>query len=82
MSQRDAEKWDAKYALQRATGVPANWLMELLPHLPRGGTGLDLAAGDGANALLLASRGNRMTAVDISSVGLNLGKRTGGPLPV
>jgi SAM-dependent methyltransferase len=56
--------------------------MSLLGNLPRGGTGLDLACGDGADSLLMASRGNRMIAVDISPIGLAIGRRAGGPASV
>ncbi len=38
--------------------------------------------GDGANSLLLASRGWRVTAVDISPTGLALGRKVAGPLPI
>lgn len=54
----------------------------MLRRLPLGGRALDLAAGDGANSLLLASRGWRVDAVDISAVGLQIGKSVAGPLPI
>lgn len=84
MSHEDRERWDAKYAARpsRSPGAPSAWLEQLLPRLPRGGRALDLAAGDGANALLLASRGWKVTAVDISPVGLALGRRVAGALRI
>ena len=82
MTASDREKWDAKYRLKRSPSPASDWLVENLRELPRGGKGLDLACGDGANALFMASRGNRMTAVDISPVGLQIGKKSGGPASV
>lgn len=84
MSHEDRERWNAKYAARpaRSPGAPSTWLEQLLPRLPRGGRALDLAAGDGANALLLASRGWKVTAVDISPVGLALGRRVAGALRI
>jgi SAM-dependent methyltransferase len=78
----DREKWDSIYASRRSPGIGSDWLTENLARLPRGGKGLDLAAGDGASSLLMAGRGNRMTAVDVSSVGLELGRRSAGPASI
>lgn len=82
MSENDRQKWDQKYADRPSPGAPSDFLEQNLRLLPRGGRALDLAAGDGANSLLLASRGWRVTAVDISAVGLEIGKRVAGPLPI
>ena len=84
MSAEDKAKWDAKYASRpmKTCGPPAEWVERNLGSLPRGGRVLDLACGDGANTLLLASRGNRVVAVDISEQGLAIGKKIAGPLPI
>lgn len=63
--------WDAKHQL--ATGSPpsepASIVSELLPLLPTG-VALDIACGTGRHTLLLAARGQHVTAVDWSSVAL------------
>lgn len=84
MSDSDRKKWDRKYEARAgdSPGAPAEYMEQLLRTLPLGGRALDLAAGDGANSLLLASRGWKVTAVDISAIGLQIGKRVAGPLPI
>jgi len=66
-------EWDAKH---RATAVgsreePAGFVQELPPLLPLG-PALDLACGTGRHTLLLASRQQVVTAVDSSSVALEI----------
>ncbi len=65
--------WDAKYRLaaEEAHSEPASIVSELLPLLPSG-PALDIACGTGRHALMLASRGQRVTAVDFSSVALDV----------
>ncbi len=65
-------EWDEKYRLagEASPGEPASIVRELLPLLPRG-PALDLACGAGRHTLLLAERGQHVTAVDQSSVALN-----------
>src|SRR5690606_37707305 len=84
VSESDRKKWDEKYSRREdaSPGPPAEYLEQLLRRLPMGGKALDLAAGDGANSLLLASRGWKVVAVDISAAGLEIGKRVAGPLPI
>ena len=71
----DARSWDERYA---ATGLvwsgSANQFVasELAGLQP--GRALDLAAGEGRNALWLAERGWQVTAVDFSQVGLDKGR--------
>ena len=64
----DAAAWDAKY--ERAEliwGAPPNdMVVEFCTSLPRG-RALDLACGEGRNALWLATRGWSVDAVDFSS---------------
>ena len=43
---------------------PSSWLVENADLLPRGGAALDVACGTGRNALLLASAGFKVRAVD------------------
>lgn len=65
--------WDEKYRLAAETSVPepASIVRELLPILPRG-PALDVACGTGRHTLLLASRRQRVTAVDWSGAGLDI----------
>ena len=65
--------WDAKHRLA-ANGPPsepASIVCELLPLLPDG-PALDVACGTGRHALLLAERGQQVTAVDFSNVALDI----------
>lgn len=65
--------WDAKHRLAAEAPIaePASIVRELLPLLPRG-PALDLACGVGRHTLLLAMRGQHVTAVDWSSVALDI----------
>ncbi|MGC1417468.1 MAG: class I SAM-dependent methyltransferase [Candidatus Acidiferrum sp.] len=66
-------EWDARYreAAQNAASEPAGIVSEWLPMLPRG-SALDIACGTGRHALLLAGRGEAVTAVDWSATGLEV----------
>ncbi|MES0372084.1 MAG: class I SAM-dependent methyltransferase [Mariprofundaceae bacterium] len=76
----DRSKWNSKYSM-RGEILPqppadflshcADMLLEMLPKQP---SVLDLAAGEGRNALFLASRGCNVDAVDISLEGLQRAK--------
>jgi tellurite methyltransferase len=65
--------WDAKYtaAPEAPASEPASIVCELLPLLPAG-PALDMACGTGRHALLLAARGQRVTAVDFSGAALDI----------
>ena len=65
-------KWDERYAESGfAYGTaPNDFLAQNVERLPAGGNVLSLAEGEGRNAVLLAQRGLRVTAVDSSAVGL------------
>lgn len=65
--------WDAKHRLgaDAPPPEPASIVCELLPLLPKGAA-LDIACGTGRHSLLLASRGQRVTAIDWSAAGLDV----------
>jgi tellurite methyltransferase len=65
--------WDTKHRLaaEEPPGEPASIVCELLPLLPSG-PALDIACGTGRHALLLAARGQHVTAVDFSTVALGV----------
>ena len=66
------EFWDARYAesaLAYGDG-PNDFLASVADHLPDRGRVLCLAEGQGRNAVFLAEQGHRVTAVDLSAVGL------------
>ena len=71
--------WDDRYAKAAAAGTaiwsrqPNAWIAQVTGTLPPG-TAIDLAAGEGRNALWLASRGWTVTAVDFSATGLSIGR--------
>jgi tellurite methyltransferase len=66
-------EWDAKHRLaaEAPPAEPAGIVCELLPLLPKG-PALDLACGTGRNALLLAGRGQHVTAIDWSGAALDI----------
>ena len=67
----DREQWDERYTGPELvwTGEPNRWVVEELAGL-RPARALDLGTGEGRNAIWLAERGWRVTAVDFSAVGL------------
>jgi SAM-dependent methyltransferase len=67
----DSTTWDKKYKdSELLWSADANiWVKDLTQDLPAG-TALDIAAGEGRNALWLAARGWEVTAVDFSVVAL------------
>jgi SAM-dependent methyltransferase len=71
----DAEKWDERYrsALGDRVREPDPFVVEALEQLGPGAGrhALDLASGTGRHALLLARRGYRVSAWDVSSVALD-----------
>ena len=72
----DAEDWDDRYAASELvwSREPNQFVAAELADLPVG-TAVDLAAGEGRNAIWLASRGWSATAVDFSQVALDKGAR-------
>jgi SAM-dependent methyltransferase len=79
----DAEAWDQRYAADELvwSREPNQFVAAELADLPPG-TAVDLAAGEGRNAIWLASRGWSATAVDFSQVALDKGARLAEDLDV
>jgi SAM-dependent methyltransferase len=75
----DAAKWDERYAATELvwSAEPNRFVAEELTDLPPG-RALDLAAGEGRNAIWLARRGWQVTAVDYSQVAIDKGRRLAG----
>jgi SAM-dependent methyltransferase len=73
----DSDAWDARYAAAPDlvwSREPNRLVARELADLPPG-RAIDLAAGEGRNALWLAQRGWRVTAVDFSAVAIDRGRR-------
>jgi len=71
----DSRAWDERYRNADRLWSPSPNLFvadRLGPLAPR--SGLDIAAGDGRNAIWLAERGWSMTAVDFSEVAVEVGR--------
>ena len=68
---KDRKKWDEKYSGDTFLygKEPAAYLKESIGKLPKG-KALDIAAGEGRNAVFLAENGCDVDAVDISAIGL------------
>lgn len=79
----DASVWDERYAAADLvwSAEPNQFVAAELADLPPGDA-LDLACGEGRNALWLARRGWQVTAVDFSAVAIDRGRRLGADLPV
>jgi SAM-dependent methyltransferase len=71
----DAATWDERYRASASVwgAEPNRWVAEQLADL-RPGTAVDLACGEGRNAVWLAARGWRVYAVDFSTVALEKGR--------
>lgn len=79
----DADDWDERYAASELvwSARPNVFVAEACADLPPG-RALDLAAGEGRNALWLAHRGWSVTALDFSPVALDKGRRLAGDTAV
>jgi len=75
VSEEEQIKWDHRYSegSYRPRTWPSPYLKEWLPIVPRG-KALDIASGTGRNALALAEAGFMVTATDISSVAIDMGR--------
>jgi SAM-dependent methyltransferase len=70
----DARAWDERYADSRQwSTTPNRFVADALADLPPG-RALDLACGEGRNALWLAGLGWSVTALDFSAVGIERGR--------
>lgn len=71
----DAEAWDERYRETEMlwSAGPNIWVERRLAGTEPG-RGLDLASGEGRNAIWLAERGWEMTAVDFSAVAIERGR--------
>jgi SAM-dependent methyltransferase len=70
----DATDWDARYAAAQVWSVePNGWLVDAVGDLAAG-RALDLACGEGRNAIWLDRLGWDVTAVDFSEVGVAKGR--------
>ncbi|QBR93615.1 class I SAM-dependent methyltransferase [Nocardioides euryhalodurans] len=72
----DADAWDERYAASELvwSATPNQFVAVECADLPPG-TAVDLAAGEGRNAIWLAGLGWQVTAVDFSQVALDKGRR-------
>ncbi len=79
----DADAWDRRYADTELvwSADPNQFVAEELADLPPG-RAVDLAAGEGRNAIWLAGRGWDVTAVDFSAVALDKGRQLAGDVPL
>jgi SAM-dependent methyltransferase len=79
----DASAWDERYAASELvwSAEPNQFVAAELAELPPG-RALDLAAGEGRNAIWLARRGWTVTAADFSQVALDKGRRLAGDTEV
>ena len=78
MSSADQNKWDRLHAHPREDDKPSlflNSIFEQFDVMLSTGRALDVACGKGRNALFLAERGFDVTAIDISPVALEEGRR-------
>jgi SAM-dependent methyltransferase len=79
----DRQAWDERYAASElvwSAGPNVFVAAELADLEP--GRALDLAAGEGRNAIWLARRGWEVTAADFSQIALDKGKRLAGETEV
>ena len=76
MQGMDADAWDERYAASELvwSATPNQFVAAECADLPPG-TAVDLAAGEGRNAIWLAGLGWQVTAVDFSQVALDKGRR-------
>ncbi|GAB7186874.1 hypothetical protein ATKI12_6705 [Kitasatospora sp. Ki12] len=78
----DSRDWDDRYAARELVWgtAPNQWVVrELTGHAS--GHALDLAAGEGRNAIWLAARGWEVTGLDFSAVALERAERLTADLP-
>jgi SAM-dependent methyltransferase len=69
--------WNHRYSTDELVygACPNDFLLQMADRLATGGSAIDLGAGEGRNALFLASRGLAVLAVDQSETGLAKARR-------
>ena len=79
----DAKGWDERYAGRELvwSTEPNQFVAHECADLPPG-RAIDLAAGEGRNAIWLARRGWQVTAVDFSGVAIEKGALLAGAVPI
>jgi len=79
----DAKSWDERYAAAELVWSvePNQFVAAECADLPPG-RAMDLAAGEGRNAIWLARRGWQVTAVDFSQAGLDKGRQLAGDVAI
>ena len=75
----DSHGWDVRYQEKELvwSGAPNMFLPPIVEGLDVG-SALDLACGEGRNAIWLANQGWSVTGVDFSAVGIEKARRTAG----
>ena len=78
MASDDQTRWDRQYSSSAGADQPSDYLRQILEsdawHISRG-LALDVAAGKGRNAILLAEMGFSVVGIDISTVALEEARR-------
>ncbi len=70
------ETWDERYASGKySSAEPHKLLVEIADRIKKPAKALDLACGTGRNAIYLAEKGWQVTAVDNSSVAIEIAKQ-------
>ncbi|MBG01767.1 MAG: SAM-dependent methyltransferase [Acidimicrobiaceae bacterium] len=64
-------RWDSRYRENPILKDPSFFLCEHYKHFPPAGTVVDVAGGNGQNAIWLANQGFSTTLLDVSSVAIN-----------
>ncbi len=72
---KSAETWDDRYAHGKYSSAKPHKLLIELAEKMKAGKALDLACGTGRHAIFLAEKDWRVTAVDNSSVGIEIAKQ-------
>lgn len=80
MSLKDQEKWNRKYQTAEYTSgrEPCEWLKINSELLAGKGKALDLACGEGRNAVYAASLGYDVLGLDVSEIGLQKARKLAG----
>ena len=72
----DQKRWDKRFGRKEyALGTKPNPFLKKAIHLLPGGKALDMATGEGRNAVFLAQHGFEVDAVDISAKGLKKARK-------